>query len=383
MRATCAQAWQAEAVEDGRLSGAERESFERHAATCADCRRERRVLAELRAAAGRLPLSEPAPLERRRQRQLLLRRASELGQRSSEPFRRWPALALALLAVGVGLFAFSRSVDAPSPPVAAVAAPAPTYRLSATSGTRWRILESGAALRLRLDIGDVELQVDKLSAGQRFVLELPDGEVEVVGTHFRAVASALGTEQVRVSEGRVALRLARRAPLSLAAGESWERASERVEEKEAEREVKPAAPDAGVRPQSAADAAAARSTSGVVRAWRPKHSAGSQPRPSSSAAADGVEAGQRAGAGADFAQAMAAFDAGDYGRAEGAFFGFERRHPGDARCEDATFLRAVARARRGDAVGASAIAREYLERYPSGLRVHEAKQLIKPSAELE
>jgi len=378
MRTVCAQAWQAEAVEDGRLSGAERESFERHAATCADCRRERLVLAELRAAAGRLPLSEPAPLERRRQRQLLLRRASELGQRSSEPLWRWPALASALLAAGVGLYAFNRSVDAPRPPVATVAAPEPTYRLSATPGTRWRILESGAALRLRLDRGDVELQVDKLSAEQRFVLELPDGEVEVVGTRFRAVASALGTEQVRVSEGRVALRLARRAPLSLAAGESWERATE----EKTGREVFPAAPDAGVRAPSPAGAAAARSAEGVAPAPRSKHSAGSQPRPPSSASAD-VEARQRAGAGADFAQAMAAFDAGDYGQAEGAFLGFERRHPGDARREDATFLRAVARARRGDAAGASAIAREYLERYPSGLRVHEAKQLITPSAELD
>jgi TolA-binding protein len=120
----------------------------------------------------------------------------------------------------------------------------------------------------------------------------------------------------------------------------------------------------------------------VVRAQPSTPAAGSPPRPSSSAAAESVEAGQRAGAGADFAQAMAAFDAGDYGRAEGAFFSFERRHSGDARCEDATFLRAVARARRGDAAGASAIAREYLERYPSGLRVREARQLITPSAEL-
>jgi TolA-binding protein len=326
-----------------------------------------------------LPLSEPAPLERRRQRQLLLRRASELGQRSGEQFRRWPVLALVLLAVGAGLFELSRSVDAPRAPVATVTAPAPTYRLSATSGTRWRILESGAALRLRLDIGDVELQVDKLSAGQRFVLELPDGEVEVVGTRFRAVASALGTEQVRVSEGRVALRLARRAPLSLAAGESWERSTE---EKDEGREVKPAAPGADVRAQSPAGAAA-DSASVVARGQRSKHSTGSQPRPSSSAAADAVEAAQRAGAGADFAQAMAAFDAGDYGRAEGAFLGFERRHSGDARCEDATFLRAVARARRGDTAGARAIAREYLERYPRGLRVQEAKQLITPSAELD
>jgi len=377
MRAICAQAWQAEAVEDGRLSGAERESFERHVAICADCRRERLVLAELRDKAGRLPLSEPSPLERRRQRQLLLRSASELGQRSSEPARRWPVFALALLAVGVGIVQFTRSVDAPRPPVAMVTAPSPTYRLSATTGTRWRILESGAALRLRLDTGDVELQVDKLSGGQRFVLELPDGEIEVVGTRFRAVASALGTEHVGVSEGRVAVRLTGRAPLSLAAGESWERVTEK---KEAAPEVKPAAPDASVRAQSPVGAAMA-SAAGVAPTQRSKHSTGSQPRPSASAAVDGVEATQRAGAGADFAQAMAAFDAGDYGRAESAFLGFERRHSADARCEDATFLRAVARARRGDAPGASAVAREFLARYPNGLRVHEAKQLITPSAE--
>lgn len=385
MRALCAQAWQAEAVEDGRLSGAERESFERHAAICADCRRERLVLAKLRAAAERLPLSEQAPLERRRQRQLLLRRASELGQRSGEPFRRWPVPALALLAVlGVGLFGLTRSVDTPLPPVATVTAPvatvtapAPTYRLNAAPGTQWRVLEAGEALRLRLDMGEVELQVDKLSAGQRFVLELPDGEVEVVGTRFQVAASALGTEQVRVSEGRVALRLTRRAPLFLAAGESWERASE---QQEAVRQVKP---DAGVRAQSPAGAAAERSASGVGRAQPSTPDAGSQPRPSSSAAAESVEADQRAGAGADFARAMAAFDAGDYGRAERAFFAFERRHSGDARCEDATFLRAVARARRGDAAGASAIAREYLEQYPSGLRVREAKQLITPSSQLD
>jgi hypothetical protein len=35
---------------------------------------------------------------------------------------------------------------------------------------------------------------------------------------------------------------------------------------------------------------------------------------------------------------------------------FERRHPEDARQEDSTFLRAVARARRGDAAGARATA---------------------------
>jgi TolA-binding protein len=79
----------------------------------------------------------------------------------------------------------------------------------------------------------------------------------------------------------------------------------------------------------------------------------------------------------DFARAMAAFSAGDYGQAERLFQDFERRHPDDARQEDSTFLRAVARARRGDAEGARATARQYLERYPNGLRAPEAEQLAR------
>jgi TolA-binding protein len=79
----------------------------------------------------------------------------------------------------------------------------------------------------------------------------------------------------------------------------------------------------------------------------------------------------------DFAQGMAAFSAGDYGRAEQLFNAFEARHPSDARVEDATFLKAVARSRRGDSAGARALAREYLVRYPNGLRHLEAQRLAR------
>lgn len=75
---------------------------------------------------------------------------------------------------------------------------------------------------------------------------------------------------------------------------------------------------------------------------------------------------------------MAAFGAGDYGQAERLFQDFERHHPKDARREDSTFLRAVARARRGDAEGARAMARQYLDRYPNGLRAPEAERLAQP-----
>lgn len=81
--------------------------------------------------------------------------------------------------------------------------------------------------------------------------------------------------------------------------------------------------------------------------------------------------------GADFARAMEAFSAGNYGKAEQLFLAFERAHPGDARVEDGLFLRAVARWRRGDAEGAREIARDYLVRFPNGLRSVEAQRMAR------
>jgi len=72
---------------------------------------------------------------------------------------------------------------------------------------------------------------------------------------------------------------------------------------------------------------------------------------------------------------MLAFKAGDDSRADGLFAAFIRDFPRDGRAEDATFLRAQARARRGDKAGAAALAREYLRAFPHGLRRPEAEQL--------
>ena len=72
---------------------------------------------------------------------------------------------------------------------------------------------------------------------------------------------------------------------------------------------------------------------------------------------------------------MEAFNGGDYGEAERRFATFTREFPSDARVEDAMFLIADARARRGDGVGARVAAREYLHRFPAGLRVPAAAQI--------
>ena len=80
-------------------------------------------------------------------------------------------------------------------------------------------------------------------------------------------------------------------------------------------------------------------------------------------------------AGLRFAEAVTAFSAGDYGRADSLFGAFARDFPSDSRAEDATFLRADARARRGDKMGAAAGARAYIHAYPNGLRRPEAERL--------
>jgi len=370
-RPACTRAWQAEALEDGRLSGTERASFERHAASCAECARELRALVRLRQGAEWLPASTPTPLEHRRQRQALLRRASELSQRAPvQPRRpRFAAFVLsgalmAAVCIAFGLGAWRSGSEA------SVALAAPTYRLDASPGASWQTIEEGAALRLRLGSGSFMLEVDKLTAVQRFVLELPDGELEVIGTHFGVRVEPEGTRRVEVTEGRVALRLRDALPISLGAGESW------TAEREAARAAAPPSVPAAEPPSTPAPApaAAAPSERSLARARQTA-------LPETKRAPEPPSGEQPAIAGTpnqDFARAMAAFGAGDYGQAERLFQDFERRHAEDARQEDSTFLRAVARARRGDAAGARATARQYLERYPNGLRAPEAERLARP-----
>lgn len=372
----CTRAWQAEALEDGRLSGTERASFERHAASCAECAGELRALARLRRGGELLPASTPTPLEHRRQRQALLRRASELCQRAPvQPRHRTFAafmLSSALIAavcIAFGLQLWRSGSKAPA------ALTAPTYRIHASPGASWQTIEKGAALRLRLGSGSFMLEVDKLTAAQRFVLELPDGELEVIGTHFGVRVDPEATRRVEVTEGRVALRLRDALPMSLEAGESWT-AKPEAARAAAPPSVPAAEPPSSTPPSTPAPAPAATAPSERSLA-RSRQIAPADTKP----ALQPPSGEQAAAAGShndEFARAMAAFGAGDYGQAERLFQDFERRHPQDARQEDSTFLRAVARARRGDAAGARAIAHEYLRRYPNGLRAPEAGRLARP-----
>ena len=343
--AACSRAWQAEAIEDGRLFGADRDSFERHAETCSECAREQQELARLRDTVSELPSLSSTALERRRLRSRILERADADGL--AEPrSRRRRALAIAAFATAATAVAAALLLRPapllPRAPVSAVATgPAPALEMDASIDSRWQKEEEGKTIRYRLMHGQLAFHVAKLEAGQRFIVQLPDGEIEVKGTRFVVEVDDEGTHSVHCSEGRVALRIKGRVVLLLA-GDDWSR---------------PALSEA---PAGSASPALPL----IVKLPEPARHSATDAAPS---------------AGEDFVAAMTAFSDGDLGRAEKLFLAFEQHHPADARVEDTTYLRAVARARRGDREGARELAREYVRRYPNGLRRVEAERLAAES----
>jgi hypothetical protein len=352
--AQCTRAWQAEALHDGRLAPADAASFQRHLTTCEVCRREAEALAQLEAAAERLPALTSTPLEHRRLRHAVLRAAHEASTEAPRrPKLAWLAaltLALGVSAAGA-LWPWPRQASAPElelPRAQQLASDAPQYQQIASPDVVVHTLERGRVLRLALERGQLELTVAHLRADQRFLVQLPDGELEVKGTRFVVHTDGTRTTNVRVFEGRVALRLRDRAPSLLEAGDAFiAPVLERVE---------PA-----VTPQT---------TPSRPRRSEPRGSA--EPEPRASSAAETPTTTESA-----FTRAMTAFSAGDFGHAGALFEQFEREQPHDSRVEDAVFLRAVARARRGDEAGARAIARDYLARFPNGLRKTDAERLAR------
>ncbi len=85
---------------DGRLSGPQRETVERHLASCPSCRRElaalRAVKAELAAAGG----SEPAPAPVARRIRAMLDEEDRAAARRRSPGWRWAAAAAVVAALG-------------------------------------------------------------------------------------------------------------------------------------------------------------------------------------------------------------------------------------------------------------------------------------------
>ena len=256
------------------------------------------------------------------------------------------------------------------------------------AGSSLTVVEVGATRRFALLRGAVRAQVHELRAGDRFLIDTADTEVEVHGTRFRvetgvktgglceaaASASRAGRSapprtvatRVSVQTGIVAVRSGGRED-RLLAGDAWptpapctSSASPPSRRSSGADRSRPIA--AHARPAVASAAASAPAAS--VPAPPPTHAASSE-----LAAQNDL-----------FSAAVAARRSGRTGRALGLYQQLVDRYPDSSLVESALAARMRVLAERGDGPGAQAAAVVYLARFPDGFARAEARALRQPEA---
>jgi hypothetical protein len=346
--APCPRLFEAEAIRDGRLTGPERASFERHVTVCRACSREVQALEAL---AESLRASPPDPtgadeLHVRRERTRLLA-AFDRALLAAGPSRSvghrllWPVVAALVVAILV-LPRVRRSVWPP--------AHASNALVHADSTAVWTERMLGERENVVLERGALWIHVDHSSGEGRLLVVLPDGELEDIGTTFMVSAEDGRTTRVAVQEGHVVLRLRGRAPIALGPGDAW-------------------IPDPRPMASVSASVVAPAGPAPTARLDRGEQNTPSV-RPSASLASP-----RASDPSTDFRAAMGKLDVGDNAQAAAAFADFLDKHPRDPRSEDAAYLRVVALQRSGDSAGMKHAALEYLRRYPAGFRQAEVEPL--------
>jgi hypothetical protein len=115
----------------------------------------------------------------------------------------------------------SRPIEGPS------TSKPPKFQISNLENALFESKVEGETVRSTLTRGIAAFHVEPLRERQRFLLGLPDGDLEVRGTRFVVTIERGKTELVDVAEGAVALRLHGREEMLLTAGQRWPAASDR------------------------------------------------------------------------------------------------------------------------------------------------------------
>jgi hypothetical protein len=237
-------------------------------------------------------------------------------------------------------------------------------RIDLESESNVRAKELDQHQRFYLSKGALEANVTKLSAGQRFIVETPDTEVEVRGTQFRleVLAAPEGCAvrtRLHVYEGVVEVR-AKAGIVRVGAGERWPEPCPAGEHRS---EPSGTAP---VDEPSSPHAPAVHSSSGGQGTHRAKQAETPEPHPVSSSAL--VEQNDL------FAQGVAARRRGDAAGAISAYDRLMQKYPSSALVENAMVER-MRLFTKGDPGAAREEARRYLARYPSGFARAEAERI--------
>jgi TolA-binding protein len=362
MRKDCDRGWEIDALREGTLRATDAAAFRRHARACEVCSAAIARDTRLRELAALLPPGEPNELEQRRSRARVLHAIA-----TGTPAHRAPYSAIAVALV-LGLIAFVSwaaarsgaragvpvaSTVSVSPPPLPADVPADAYAsvVLRADGARWSRIRDGLVERIRLNEGTLRIHVRRQSGAERFLVELPDGELEVRGTTFEVTAHTAATDWVRVEEGVVAVRINGLAEVELNPGEVW------------------SALASAQPPRSSARAAAP----GSARTIPHKATAviGSALTSDGAPRDDGTEA---------YAAAIALLQGGRYSAAVSAFRAFVLGYPRAPQLEDASFLEAAALARAGRHDAAALAAEEHLARFPTSFHRREAAILVARAA---
>jgi hypothetical protein len=226
--------------------------------------------------------------------------------------------------------------------VSAVGLPPEVYAgsVSELGDARWTQTRDSGVERVALVAGSVRVHVRPQQPGERFLVSLPDGEIEVRGTTFDVTVAAGATSHVHVDEGVVELRLAGHDVVRLAAGDTWMATPPQVT----------LARPVAARLQPAASLA-------------PSVTAAPAPAP--------VDEGESA-----YAASVALLRDGRNAEAAAALQAFVIAHPQASQAEDASYLEAVALARAGRADAAALAAEQHLARFPGSFHRREAEALV-------
>jgi TolA-binding protein len=352
----CDRLWEVDALREGRLGDKDAASFQRHTATCAECRQRLAKDEHLRELALALPIAEPTELELRRLRSRVL---SDVATGAMpRPPQRWPLLAFLTVLVVAGsggwLLLSRRSpplVATPALPARAtdtpiVSAPSTPQSLAGSvtpiAPARWTQLREDSTERVTLDDGAIRVHVRPQQPGERFLVVLPDGELEVRGTTFDVSVTHGATTQIHVDEGIVELRLTDVRPVRLESGATWAAPP-------------PTGPVAAAQTPSPAPA--------------PRPSAGRSLAPATPQ--DGAQA---------YANAVRLLQDGRAEDAASAFHALVLASPHTQEAEDASYLEAVALARMGRGDAAALAAEHHLASFPGSFHRKEASMLVARAA---
>jgi hypothetical protein len=221
----------------------------------------------------------------------------------------------------------------------------------AAPDVRWSRTREDEVERVYLTAGALRVHVRPQQRGERFLVELPDGQLEVRGTTFQVVVTDGATSYVHVDEGVVELRLRGSEARLLGVGDSWP-------------EAQPPTASGSTQPRRVG---AARS-SARAQDTDPLLSTVAVQAPLAASTIDG------------YAEAMRLLQDGRAEDAATLFHAYAVAHAGASQAEDASFLEALALARAGRRDAAGLAAERHLTSYPRSFHAKDAAILVARAA---